>query len=190
MSTYSATITAASDDARESSGSVTLTGSNITIQATDNYGGLRFLNVTIPAGSAIHTATLTVTVASASYDDPDVTIWANDVDDAATFTTGAANISGRAATTATVTWTASGIGAGARTSPSLVAVIQEVIDRGGWASGNDVALILKGNSTSPFRFNTFDGGGADYATLAIEYTAPGAGGQPPRATHQFRQRRS
>ncbi|WP_095045564.1 hypothetical protein [Candidatus Promineifilum breve] len=189
MSTYSATISASGDDARETGGSVNLTGANVTFQANNHYGGLRFVNVTIPAGSTINSAGLTVILPSASFDDPDLTIWGQDSDDAATFTTTANDVSGRTATTATTLWTAGNIGTGAKTSPSLAGIIQEIINRAGWASGNDIALILKANSTSPFRYNAYDGGGADYATLAVDYTAPSGGGQPARTIHQFRQRR-
>ncbi len=189
MSIYNATITASSDDARETGGSVALTGANITFQANNHYGGLRFVNVTIPQGSTINSATLTVTLPSGSFDDPNLTIWAHDTDDAPTFTTGASDVSGRAATTATTTWAATNLGTGAKTSPSLAGVIQEIINRPGWAGGNDLALILKGNATDAFRFNAQDGGGADYATLNIDYTTGGGGGQPARTMHQFRQRR-
>ena len=189
MSNYSATITASSDDAREVSGTVTLTTATITFQANTHYGGLRFTNLTIPQGSTINTATLTVTVSSGTFDDPNLTIRANDIDDATTFTTTASDISGRTTTTAATTWAASSIGVGAKTSPSIVTIIQEIIDRPGWASGNNLALILKGNNSDPFRYNAFDNGSADYATLDIDYTATSGGsGQPPRTIHQFRQR--
>ena len=79
MSTYSATISASGDDARETGGSVNLTGANVTFQANNHYGGLRFVNVTIPAGSTINSAGLTVILPSASFDDPDLTIWGQDL---------------------------------------------------------------------------------------------------------------
>jgi hypothetical protein len=188
MATYSGSTSQSSDDAREASGSVVLTGTNITIQATDHYGGMRFTNVTIDQGDTINTASIELEIASAVYDDPDVTIWAEDTDDAATFTTAANNISGRTPTTATTTWTASAIGGGVTTTPDLAAIVQEVIDRPGWSSGNDIVIIFKGNSTSPLRFYTFDDPGT--ITLNIDYTAGGGGGggQPPRSMHQFRQR--
>ena len=189
MSNYSATITASSDDAREVSGTVTLNTATITFQTNTTYGGLRFTNLTIPQGSTINTATLTVTVSSGTFDDPNLTIRANDIDDATTFTTTGSDISGRTTTTAATTWAASSIGVGAKTSPSIVTIIQEIIDRPGWASGNNLALILKSNNSDPFRYNAYDNGSADYATLDIDYTATSGGsGQPPRTIHQFRQR--
>lgn len=189
MATYSATITASSDDAAQAAGTVDLTGVQLNANAATHYIGGRFLNVTIPPGSTINTATLDVYITSGSFDDPDVTIYAHDTDDAATFTTTTNDISNRTATTATTIWTATALGVGADTSPDFAAVIQEVIDRAGWSSGNDIAIILKGNSgSSNFRVRAYDDGGGSYMTLNINYTAPAAGGQPPRTMHQFRQR--
>lgn len=188
MATFSTSIAASADDARQDVSTVVLNGANITIDTATRYGGLRFQNVTIPQASTINTATITVTLPSLAFDDPDVTIWAQAIDDAAAFTTGSNDISGRTATSATVTWTATGIGTGAKSSPSLVSIIQEIINRAGWVSGNDLALILKGNSTNAFRFNAFDGGGADYATINIDYTAPAAGGVPRQAMYYARLR--
>lgn len=190
MTAFSTTIAASADDAAESAGTVTIDGSALNCGATNQYLGFRFLNVTIPAASTINTATISVYFTSGSFDDPDVTIYANDVDDAATFSTASNNISSRALTTAAATWTASGVGVGVETSPDLAAVVQEVISRGGWASGNDLAIIFKGNSTNPMRLRALDAGGGDYATINIDYTAGGGGGptQPPRSMHQFRQR--
>ena len=187
MATFNATITAGSDDAREDAGTVTLTGTNITIDTTTRYGGLRFLNVTIPQGSTINAATLTIELPSASFDDPDVTIWANDVDSASTFTTGANNISSRTPTTATVVWSASSIGTGVKVSPELKTIIQEIVNRAGWVSGNAIALILKGNSTSALRFDTYEDGAGANAELDIDYTAPSAG-VPKHAMYYARMR--
>ena len=187
MATFNATITAGSDDAREDAGTVTLTGTNITIDTTTRYGGLRFLGVTVPQGSTINAATLTIELPSASFDDPDVTIWANDVDSASTFTTGANNISSRTPTTATVVWSASSIGTGVKVSPELKTIIQEIVNRAGWVSGNAIALILKGNSTSALRFDTYEDGAGANAELDIDYTAPAAG-VPKHAMYYARMR--
>lgn len=187
MATWNGTITASSDDAREDSGSMVLTGANFTIQATYHYAGLRFLNVTIPQGDTINSATVTVEITSAAYDDPDVDIYAEDTDDAATFTTSASDISGRTPTTAVVQWTAGSIGGGVQVSPDIAAVIQEIVSRPGWASGNDIVIIFKGRSTNPFRFYAYDNGAGTYATLDVTYTA-GSSGLTKQAQYYARMR--
>ena len=190
MTNFSATITTSADDAQEAGGTVTLDGGALNANSTTGYSAFRFLNVTIPPGSTINTASLNVYVTSGSFDDPDVTIYAEDTDDAATFTTASNNISSRTPTTANTVWNVGSISTGVKTSPDFAAVIQEIVNRGGWSSGNDLALIYVGNDASSLmRVRAYDAGGGDYATLNIDYTAGGGGGgQPRRSIHQFRQR--
>ena len=192
MSTFTATITASSDDADQASSTVDITGGALNANATTQWSGFRFLNVTIPPGSTVTASTLELDFFSGSFDDPDLTIYAHDTDDAPTFTTTANDISARTPTTATVTWTASSIGTGIKTTPDLKTIIQEIIDRPGWTSGNDIAILYVGRSASSFaRVRSLDAGTGAPAKLNITYT-PGSGssGQPPRTLHQFRQRRA
>ena len=191
MATYSASTAASTDDGQEAAGTVSLGGSNINANSASQYIGLRFLNVTIPNAATIDAASLDLYFVSTSFDDPDVTIYAEATDDAATFTTTTNDMSGRASTTATVNWTASSLGTGIKTTPSIATIIQEIVNRAGWVSGNDIALLLKGNGSSSFiRVRAYDDGGGAYPTLNITYTVGGGGGQPPRTMHQFRTRRN
>mgnify|MGYP001399908884 CR=1 FL=1 len=150
MPTYTASIAASTDDADQAAGTVSLTGTTINVNGTGQYGGLRFTGVTIPQGATIDSATLDVEIISTTYDDPDLTIYAEATDDAATFASSSNNISGRTSTTATVTWTATAIGAGVKTSPSIAAIIQEIVNRPGWVSGNNIAIIINANSSASF----------------------------------------
>lgn len=187
MATFSATISQSSDDALQDGTSVSLTGTTPTVNATNRYLGLRWLNVTIPPGSTINTASITFSIPSAANDDPDLDIWGHDTDDAPTFTTTNNDISSRTPTTATVTWTATGIGTGLKTSPDLAAIFQEIIDRPGWASGNDIAVICKGRSSNSFRTDAFDGSTGNYPTVNIDYTTPSGGTTMPIFAHYYRQ---
>lgn len=190
MATFNKTIVASSDDARQApSSSPVIDATVLTSTSVGGYNGFRFTNVTIPQGSTVSAATITLTFPSAAYDDPDVDIYCEDRDDTSTFTTGANNLSSRPATTATTTWTATGIGTGAKTSPDFAAAVEEVVQRAGWVSGNSLVVMLYNRSTAAFRVNTYDGGGADYATLNVTYTAPSGGAVPLMAMHYSRQRR-
>lgn len=188
MSTLSRNVAASSDDAIEIAGTMTLNGATITLNANDRWAGLLFDNITIDQGDTINTASITFPVSGGANDDPHFDIYAEDTDDASTFTSSSNNISGRTPTTAKTTWNATGVGAGAVASPDIAAVIQEIIYRPGWASGNAIAILLDCLSTNSFRFDTYDGSGT--ITLNIDYTAGGGGGstQPPRTIHQFRLR--
>lgn len=175
MTLFSATIVASADDAQEAAGTVTIDGGALNANNATGYIGLRFQNVTIPAGATINTATMDVYLVSGSFDDPDVTIYGHDTDDAGAFTTSSNDISGRTATTATASWDASGLGTGVKTTPDFASVIQEIVDRGGWASGQDIVIILKGDDAGTLlRIRAYDSGSGDYATIDIDYTAAAA----------------
>lgn len=127
-------------------------------------GGMRFTNITIPSGSTIDSAKLTFTckIAYANVVVNSVII-GEDVDDAATFSD-IANYQGRRGTivggandnnitdasvlfNAIAAWTANA----EYDSPEIKTIIQEIIDRGGWASGQAMALFWDdhgGNSTA------------------------------------------
>lgn len=173
MTTWSAYITASSDDARQvSGGTMELTGGYPNTNGSTVWVGFRFLNVTIPAGSTINSAYINLNILAA--DDPDVDIYGDDVDDAATFTTSSNNISGRSLTTAKVNWTASNIGVYSRKdSPDIKTIIQEIIDRPGWVSGNSIAILFDSLSSSYINYKAYDSGegATQYAKLTIDYTS-------------------
>ncbi len=81
-----------------------------------------------------------------------LTIRGQAADSAATFTTSNKNISNRAATTASTAWsppawpTAGAAGAAQRTA-DLSSVIQQIVNRPGWVSGNSLVLIFSGSCT-------------------------------------------
>jgi hypothetical protein len=89
----------------------------------------------------------------------------------------AANVSSRALTTASTSWTPAswsvvGEAAAAQRSPDLAGVIQEVVSRGGWASGNSLAVIIKG--TGARIAESFDGEPLAAPLLHVEYKTPSA----------------
>ncbi len=108
--------------------------------------GMRFTNITIPQGSTIDQAYLTFRCAYALTGVTVRTrISAEDVDDAPTFAADKAAFDTRwaARTTARVDW--DGIGAWTLDSdydsPEIKTVIQEIVDRANWASGNDTVIF-------------------------------------------------
>ena len=91
---------------------------------------------------------------------------------AATFST-AANISGRPRTTASATWapaawnSSDGAGANQKT-PELKTIVQEIVNRASWASGNALAMIVTG--TGHRTAWAFDGNAAQAPLLHVEYS--------------------
>lgn len=111
------------------------------------YGmGLRFNNVTIPKSATISSAYLTLT-ASSSYSGSGcyTRIRAENVDNATTFidNSGTFDVRWANSTTAVVdwdtipSWTAGSI----YNSPEIKTVVQEVINRAGWSSGNSIVIF-------------------------------------------------
>lgn len=149
---------ASADDGNEtvSTTSVSIVGTTIGFQV-DRHGGFRFPAVALAQGVTVLAAsvqfTCAVTSTGAGADAAIVVISGEDVDDAAQFAAANENISGRTTTTATVTWVlppstgadawvANDRGPNQRT-PNLREIIQEIVDRAGWASGQDIALLFR-----------------------------------------------
>lgn len=174
------TIAASSDDAQDIGGTVTLTGTTIgaSLDATTEWVGLRFTNITIPKGATITSATIGVVPSATTEDEPSVTIFFQAADDCSTFTTGASDISGRTRTSASVSWSSTDLaatGSSYHDSPSLVTPLQEVIDRAGWVSGNDVCVIIQGGSTGTrdLTIEAYDlGPGTNPPRISIGWNAP------------------
>lgn len=135
---------------------------------------IRFLNVTIPAGSTITSAYIRFTAAQTlSGNTVNVKISFNDVDDAVAPT----NVAGADAlvlTAAKVDWNAIAAWTDGNTydTPSIVTAIQEIVDRGGWSSGNAMMGLVKDNSASSYRKpSAVDySSGAEKAELHVEWT--------------------
>lgn len=138
-------------------------------------GGCVFTNVTIAQGSTISSATLTVDVGSTLVDDVNCTIYMEDEDDSVSFVF--TDINSRARTTASTSWVADGVGTGLVTSPGFASAVEEVVTRAGWASGNDVCVLLIPNTdvNKQFNFDSYDGDPTNAPKLDIDYTAPASG---------------
>lgn len=135
----------------------------------------RFQNITIPQGALISSATLTLTVAIAtSTTTVNVTLQANASDNAVA-PTSIATGNALATTTATVAWNAIpawGSTGVAQVAPDIATVVQEVISRAGWVSGNALMLLIYDNASgSASRLAAaFDHATFQEPQLSITYT--------------------
>jgi hypothetical protein len=93
---------------------------------------------------------------------------------AAAFTTTASDITNRSLTTATTVWSGANIGAGDH-DLTVTSIVQEIVNQGGWASGNAMALLMYG-TTAILQITSYDTSTTLCARLAIDYTAGGGGG--------------
>lgn len=172
-------ISTSADDAEEAVATTVVTLNDADLQLGEDGGlaqivGLRFPNVTIPTGAVVVNSYIQFEAAAGSLGNSSLVIFGEDADNATAFTATNGNLSGRTTTTATVAWTpldweASGAAGPAERTPSVSLILQEIIGRGGWASGNAVVLLISG--TGQRDAEAFDGGGTA-ATLVIAYITP------------------
>jgi len=170
-------IPAGNCDARSLGGDLQFnrTGSEIGLssQAVHGNGGFVWTGVNIPIGATITAAKVSLFV---HYDDdPNVDIHGNDVDDANNFEVESI-IDGRARTSASVPWAATGIGTMSwHDSPDIASIIQEIINRAGWLSGNSLCITIIGRTSPATHFYVAAYGvtGVNAAKLHIEYTTAG-----------------
>lgn len=138
----------------------------------DITSGYQFAAIAIARGSAVISATLSVNVSAVQGSGWSLRIRAEAADDCINFQTSWP--ASRTLTTAGVVWPI-GAGTGWKTSPDISAVLQEVIIRPGWATGNDLCLIVQDNQESASTFQdaiAYDADPANAARLSAGYSEP------------------
>ena len=173
------TIESTADDYGEeknSDGSMYLSSSDVEMCYDSYNGGMQtvgfhFSGVSVPQGATISTSYIQFTAdESQSGTSFTITIEAEDVDNASAFSSTDYDISSRTTTSASVTWNppawTSGDAGSAQKSPSLNSIIQEVVNRSGWA-GDGLTIIITANTGSSSNHRTAE---VD-PVLHIEYSA-------------------
>ena len=195
---FNGQVGASSDGAHEvtgaiNAGEVTVVGEGaLGKQRTTDYPivtGLRIDNVELPQGVAIAYAHLRFVCRAGNTDPFVVRIQAQAADNAPSFTTTNGDISARALTTAYADWSiplwTSGQDDADTITVDIAAVVQEVVNRAGWASGNAIVFIIQpapqDAGTSRRRPYSFDDNPTHAPRLAINTTDPGEPGElePP-----------
>ncbi len=165
---------ASSDDGYIDPSNIWLDAINVTIgrvEGQECVGGVRFTNVVVPKGAIITAAVITVKCNLADANAITFTMEGEDTDDAATFTT-RANFVGRTKTTAAVDYVSPAWVLDTEyTLPDISTIIQEIVQRAGWASGNDIVIFFTRKSGTVAReFYSWDyGTHGDCAKLVIDY---------------------
>jgi Glycosyl hydrolases family 16 len=184
--TVSATGAVSSDDAEESAanGSMDLTSSDLELMNDPSTWpgpgtqvvGVRFAGLNVPRDATITAASIEFTVDETAWTDlTSLTLQAEATDNASTFTNVRYDISSRPRTASSVVWSAPPVwataGAQVRT-PDLSPIIQEVVNRDGWAGGNALSVIVTG--TGHRTAWASDGSAEGAPVLVVTYTAPSA----------------
>ena len=108
--------------------------------------GLRFGDLDIPRGVTITSATLEFVADNSQFSNSSLSIGVQASDDAAAFTSDTADLSDRALHQDKVDWQPeSWINDRTYSSPDISSVLQQVVERDGWCSNNNLALIIEGS---------------------------------------------
>jgi len=173
-------VNQSSDDAEEAldDGSVDITSSDLELINDSGTGGpgdqivgVRFQGVSVPAGAIVHRAYIEfeTDATATSLAAATLTISGQADDNPVTFTEADDDISDRAKTTASATWIPDPwdtVDEKHQTS-DIKTIVQEIVDRSGWSSGNAMAFLIEGDGTR--EAEAFDGEQAAAPLLVIEY---------------------
>jgi hypothetical protein len=138
------------------------------------HGGIRFQNVSVPPSAVIVNARLSFHTYSSSYDNAYFTLYGHDTGNAGDFATNPI-IKGRSYTDASLTWGQSGLAADWHDS-DVTSIVQEIVNRGDWGSGNAMAFLFIGRTdiTNQVNFYSADFDNSPGPSLApklyIDYT--------------------
>ena len=184
-----ARVSIGSDDAEQSvaTGSMELSSSDLELTTDGNTQqavGVRFQNLQVPQGASIVNAYVQFRTDETSTGASSMTIRAENVDHAGTYTTGPSNVTNRATTGAVSwsppDWSSVGEAGAAQRTPNLSALVQAVVGRPGWTQGNALALQFSG--TGRRTAEAFEGGATLAPLLHVDFTTGSGGGttnQPP-----------
>ena len=179
-------VTIGIDDSVEDIGCFNPTGTVATFDQNFIHGcfilGLRFTGITVPQGTTITSAFIDLVIDQNSFAATNATIVAQDIGDASAILTtpglftGLVNsdITNRVSTTASVPWNGmpAGFAGTTITSPDIATIVQEIVDRADWASGQDMFFRFD-TPAGLRRIRTFETNSAQAPQLRI--TIPSSG---------------
>jgi len=180
MATFTKRVTSANDGGFEqndsswwSSGYTPRFGSN----GDPVDAGFRWTAVTIPQGAKINSAKITLTAFNSMSWTVYTRIKGVAEDNTPTYSN-SNRPSQRSKVASTVDWTPPSFTAGNNyDTPSLTSIVQNIVDRVGWASGNAMGIVIEDNGTSAGSLHwkdSYDYGSdpSKTALLTIDYTPP------------------
>lgn len=142
----------------------------------DRNAWARFVGVNIPQGATITSAVLQLYATGLTGTVPQLLIDAENVDSAAALPAsgGRTTVTNKARTTANVLWTPTWTLSTWRDSPDIKTVIQAIVNRPGWVSGNALMVFIRdnqaGNVTGQLRFQCFEGDPSLAPVLKVTWT--------------------
>ncbi len=168
-------VKASKDDAEQRTDSSSVNTSSSDLDMMDVSGGnkiavgLRFQDIQIKQGATILSAEIAFTAKQSHSGTSDFWVYGHATDDADNFQTGSGkDVTSRPKTSAAtkVSWSVPAWSTNQQyATPDISAIVQEIVDRGGWTEGNDMAFILDGDGVR--KAYTVDGSAGKAAVLRI-----------------------
>ena len=164
------------DDAEErvSNGNMDLGSSDLELiyDGHDQFVGIRFRDVQIPRGATIVNAYIEFRADESQSGATSLVFQGQAANNPGTFNNTSYDISSRNRTTASMNW--NNVPAwnsnGTYQTPNMATVIQEIVNRGGWSSGNSMVIIISGSGHRTAE--SHNGNRSRAALLHIEYAVP------------------
>lgn len=188
MPTINVQVAASGDDVIVDSGAFGATNNNNGAglrTAQPMYSGNRFTGVAVGQGATISSAVLTWKARfSRTTGAPILRVYGLNEDNCAAFTN-QANLDARALTTASAQWTNAVIDnwvIETEYTLNVTTILQEIVNRAGWVSGNAVGLRVQNDAGDDYRYAySYDSDPTKAPKLAVTYTGGGGGGDttPP-----------
>ncbi|MBW1295912.1 fibronectin type III domain-containing protein [Aquimarina litoralis] len=183
-------ITSGSDDVEERQNGDMYTNSSdleLVYDSHSNAGnqvvGLRFRSLALPKEVTITNAYLQFTADESNSASAELEIALHDSSNSSAFSTSDYNVSNRAVFSNKVVWNpnswSSGQSGSGQRTPNLKNMIQQLVNKSNWSSGNSATFIVRGRgvsltSTSAKRVaDSYEGGAGKAARLIVEYTTDG-----------------
>lgn len=164
-------VNASPNDAEEVSGGMQLGGRSLDF-SSGTVVGVRFGGVDIPQGAKIASAHIEFRVGATAGGNLTLNIRGDAKDHAGAYTSSRGNISARAKTAAAAVWTPYNwtVNQTARTA-NLTGIVQEIVNRGGWRSGNALAFTFRATGSAQRPAVSYDKS-RDYAPVLVVSLSP------------------
>ncbi|MFK7993997.1 MAG: PKD domain-containing protein, partial [Granulosicoccus sp.] len=182
VSTQAAVVGSNNDAEQSPTGRMRITSSDLELVFDANGNqlvGLRFTDLEIPQGVEVVNAYLQFQADETHSISTNLNVVGEASDDSLVFTNLNGNISARPVTGTSVSWSPSAwdlVGEATTTqrSPNLNGIIQEIVTRPGWESGNALSIIVSG--TGERVAESYDGSISGAPRLFVDYLLEDAGG--------------
>jgi len=186
-----ASIAVSSDDVEErSNGDMSFSSSDLELPrdgSTEQVVGMRFRNLLIPNGATITSAKLRFVIDEEKSGSTSLTIQGVDSPNAGSFSSALYHLSNLPKTTASVDWNDLPVLSVGETlsSPDIAPIVQEIVDKSDWQSGNTMALVIDRKSGTYQRtVESYDGDPTRAAQLTVAYrVGSGAGAGSGQITY-------